>query len=84
MENDLEVKSVNSQGSVYVAVNQQPRSQASLQVKHVVSMWWTEALTKAGCHMTKFSNIFGKFIKEIKYPRSCKANFPTIWKNLVM
>ena len=29
-------------------------------------IWWTEALAKAGCHMTKFSNIFGKFITEIK------------------
>ena len=32
----------------------------------------------------QISNILGKFITEIKYPRSCKANFPTIWENLVM
>ena len=41
-------------------------------------------MAKAGCHMTKFSNIFGKFITEIKYPRSCKENFATILENLVM
>ena len=41
----------------------QPRSQGLFVVEHVV----TEALAKAGCHMTKFS-------------KCCKENFPTIWK----
>ena len=42
-------------------------------------MWWTEA--KAGCHITKFSNIFGKFSTEIKWPRGWAENWKTILEN---
>ena len=43
-----------------------------------------KALAKAGCHMTKFSNIVGKFSFQLLGYFISVINFPNILENLVM
>ena len=43
-----------------------------------------KALAKAGCHMTKFSNIVGKFSSQLLGCLISVINFPNILENLVM
>ena len=46
-------------------------------------LWWNvrkKALAKAGCHMTRFSNIFGKFIREINTQEVARKILQIYWK----
>ena len=43
-----------------------------------------KALAKASCHMTKFSNIVGKFALQLLGYLISVINFPNILENLVM